>query len=291
MRRLMFEDAVDEKTTLSPKASAKFSRIRKRLQEATADIVTSEEVDSALLAKDEDICEEISEDKNKDREFCKMSGDELSSEEDEEDSDIEFSGDECRDSEDEKRLKRSRCDSEYEEEIEEIDSEETEFFKPKRKRRQSKKQKMNVKCALCELATSSLVKAMDTVMEKLAGKAGDRHITDMQLEIFERRVKPLRLEGRQVPNIDRRIIRLHYKNHCVNVIRSVAEDIHAVELAERTLRRSGLCFKDENDEKKLHSQAVNDLHKLSRTKLDLLKFYNSLEKGRKEDELNGKSKS
>ena len=128
---------------------------------------------------------------------------------------------------------------------------------------------------------------MDSVMEKLAGKAGDRHITDMQLQIFERRVKPLRLEGRDIPNINGKIIRLHYRNHCVNVIRSVAEDIHTVELAERTLRRSGLCSKDDDDEKRLHSQAVNDLHKLSRTKLDLLKFFNTLEKARKEEELNG----
>ncbi|MAE79340.1 MAG: hypothetical protein CL967_06215 [Euryarchaeota archaeon] len=255
----MFEDGAEQSST----PSVKFSRIRKRLQEAGADVVEAGDIDNAFLAEGD-----------YDKEFCKMSGDDISSEEEEESDDD--------DAHQTSGAKRTRELSD----TDESDTDEAETRTPPKKWKR-RKNAPKVKCALCELATSSLVKAMDSVMEKLAGKAGDRHITDMQLQIFERRVKPLRLEGRDIPNINEKIIRLHYRNHCVNVIRSVAEDIHTVELAERTLRRSGLCSKDDDDEKRLHSQAVNDLHKLSRTKLDLLKFFNTLEKARKEEELNG----
>ena len=268
----MFEDDAEISSTAIP--SSKYSRIRKRLQEAGADVVEVGDIDD-MLAQDES-----------EKEFCKMSGDDLSSEESEESEEEEEEEENPENIGNGHRSSRKRARSSSDEDEDTVESDNTETLSPP-KQWKRKKNKAKVKCALCELATSSLVKAMDSVMEKLAGKAGDRHITDMQLQIFERRVKPLRLEGRDIPNINAKIIRLHYRNHCVNVIRSVAEDIHTVELAERTLRRSGLCSKDDDDEKRLHSQAVNDLHKLSRTKLDLLKFFNTLEKARKEEELNG----
>lgn len=256
----------------SAKTGGKYSRIRNRV--IPPDIVSADDIERAFEQQDDDLSG---------REFCKMSGDELSSEEESEEEEeeattnLEGAGG--------GHKKRRRDDLE-----DDVESDETEEYgESTTPRRVWKRRRQKVKCACCELATSSLMKAMDSVMEKLAGKAGDRHITDMQIEIFEKRVKPLRLEGRDIPNINRDVIRVHYREHCVNVIRSVAEDIHTVELAERTLRRSGLCSKDDDDQKRLNSQAVNDLHKLSRTKLDLLKFFNSLEKARKEDELNGKA--
>lgn len=141
-------------------------------------------------------------------------------------------------------------------------------------------------CACCDLATSNLMLALDRVADKLAGRASDSRVTAIQLEIFENRVAPLRAEGRDVPEIDRRVLREHYTQHRISPLRSVAEDIRIFELAERTLRRTGLAEEDEEGVKMLCSRGAAELCKLSKSKLDALKFYVSLDKIRKEEEAN-----
>jgi hypothetical protein len=141
-------------------------------------------------------------------------------------------------------------------------------------------------CACCDLATSDLMLALDRVADKLAGRASDSRVTSIQLEIFECRVAPLRAEGRDVPSIDRRVLRKHYSQHRISPIRSVAEDIRIFELAERTLRRTGLAEEDEEGVKMLCSRGAAELCKLSKSKLDALKFYVALDKVRKEEEAN-----
>jgi hypothetical protein len=113
-------------------------------------------------------------------------------------------------------------------------------------------------------------------------------VTSIQLEIFECRIAPLRAEGRDVPNIDRRVLRKHYSQHRISPLRSVAEDIRIFELAERTLRRTGLAEEDEDGVKMLCSRGAAELCKLSKSKLDALKFYVTLDKVRKEEEANKK---
>ena len=141
-------------------------------------------------------------------------------------------------------------------------------------------------CPCCELATSEVVRAMDQVADSLAGRAGDEHITRMQLEIYNRRMAPLVREGRSVPTLTRTMLLKHYRCHRVSVMRSVAEEIRVYELMERTLRRTGLCDMDADGKIILLSSGATNWNRLSKSKLDLLKFYSSLEKQRKEDEAN-----
>ena len=145
-------------------------------------------------------------------------------------------------------------------------------------------------CPCCELATSEVVRAMDSVADTLAGRAGDGHITKMQLEIYNRRMAPLRREGRDVPQLTREILLRHYRTHRVSIMRSVAEEIRVFELMERTLRRTGLCDLDADGRRVLVKSGAQEMNRLSKSKLDLLKFYATLEKQRREDEANASSK-
>ena len=145
-------------------------------------------------------------------------------------------------------------------------------------------------CPCCELATSEVVRAMDSVADTLAGRAGDGHITKMQLEIYNRRMAPLVREGRDVPRLTRKILLRHYRTHRVSIMRSVAEEIRVFELMERTLRRTGLCDVDEDGRRVLVKSGAQEMNRLSKSKLDLLKFYATLEKQRREDEANAGSK-
>lgn len=148
----------------------------------------------------------------------------------------------------------------------------------------------NNPCPCCELATSEVVRAMDSVADTLAGRAGDGHITKMQLEIYNRRMAPLRREGRDVPRLTREILLRHYRTHRVSIMRSVAEEIRVFELMERTLRRTGLCDMDADGRRVLVKSGAQEMNRLSKSKLDLLKFYATLEKQRREDEANAGSK-
>lgn len=148
----------------------------------------------------------------------------------------------------------------------------------------------NNPCPCCELATSEVVRAMDSVADTLAGRAGDGHITKMQLEIYNRRMAPLRREGRDVPRLTRDMLLRHYRTHRVSIMRSVAEEIRVFELMERTLRRTGLCDLDADGRRVLMKSGAQEMNRLSKSKLDLLKFYATLEKQRREDEANASSK-
>lgn len=145
-------------------------------------------------------------------------------------------------------------------------------------------------CPCCELATSEVVRAMDSVADTLAGRAGDGHITKMQLEIYNRRMAPLRREGRDVADLTREMLLRHYRTHRVSIMRSVAEEIRVFELMERTLRRTGLCDMDADGRRVLVKSGAQEMNRLSKSKLDLLKFYATLEKQRREDEANAGSK-
>lgn len=146
-------------------------------------------------------------------------------------------------------------------------------------------------CVCCDLATSEVVKKMNMVQDSLAGRAGDGHITDMQLAIYDRRMAPLRVEGRDVPKLTRAMLTKHYRTHRVSIMRSVAEEIRVFELMERTLRRTGLCDMDADGRKVLVRGGAQEMNRLSKSKLDLLKFYATLEKQRREDEANATNPS
>ena len=146
-------------------------------------------------------------------------------------------------------------------------------------------------CVCCDLATSEVVKKMNMVQDSLAGRAGDGHITDMQLAIYDKRMAPLRAEGRDVPKLTRAMLTKHYRTHRVSIMRSVAEEIRIFELMERTLRRTGLCDMDADGRKVLVRGGAQEMNRLSKSKLDLLKFYATLEKQRREDEANATNPS
>ena len=144
------------------------------------------------------------------------------------------------------------------------------------------------RCVCCELAGSEVMRALDLVADRLAGRAGERHIIDAQLGIYNQRMAPLRAEGRHVLPLTRKMLRKHYRTHRVSVMRSVAEEIRVFDLMQRTLRRT-MCDVDPDNQKLVSSRNAQLLFRASKAKLDLIKFYTTLEKQRHENEANASS--
>lgn len=141
-------------------------------------------------------------------------------------------------------------------------------------------------CPVCDLATSEIVQAMDACSDRLAGQVSESCLCAIQLEIWQKRVAPLRAQGRSVPLMTTGIIRKHYSRHRINVVRSVSEDIRVLETMQRTLRRTGLCDYDQDNNRVLSHRASSEMCRISKQKADLLKFYNSLTQQRKKEENN-----
>lgn len=143
-------------------------------------------------------------------------------------------------------------------------------------------------CPCCELATSELMRDLDKIADSLAGRASHKHVTTMQLKVFEKRVAPLRYEGRvNVPNITRDTLLRHYTKCRISPLRSVAQDIRLFEEAERMLQ-SSLTDVDDEGTSILSNRGASELCRLSKGKLDALKFYAQLDKDRKQEETNSK---
>ncbi len=141
-------------------------------------------------------------------------------------------------------------------------------------------------CPVCDLATSDIVQAMNACSDRLAGQVSESCLCAIQLEIWQKRVAPLRAQGRSVPLMTTGIIRRHYSRHRINVVRSVSEDIRVLETMQRTLRRTGLCDYDQDNNRILSHRASSEMCRISKQKTDLLKFYNSLTQQRKKEENN-----
>lgn len=143
-------------------------------------------------------------------------------------------------------------------------------------------------CPCCELATSDLMRDLDKVADQLAGKASHAHVTTLQLKIFEARVAPLRHEGRaDVPAITREILKKHYTECRISPMRSVSQDIRMFEEAEKLLR-SNMTDVDDEGSVVLSSRSASELCRLSKGKLDALKFFHQLSRDREIKESNEK---
>ena len=142
---------------------------------------------------------------------------------------------------------------------------------------------LSASCPVCDLATSEIVQAMDACSDRLAGQVSESRLCAIQLEIWEKRMAPLRQQGRSVPLLTLQVLRRHYTKHRINVMRSVSEDIRVLECMQRTLRRTGLCDYDQDNNRILSHRASNEMCRISKQKMDLLKFYSSLQTARRKE--------
>ena len=128
---------------------------------------------------------------------------------------------------------------------------------------------------------------LDKIADRLAGRAEPGHVTTLQLKIFEARVAPLRHEGRSdsIPNITRDWLHRHYTKCRISPIRSVAQDIRLFEEAEKILHLTDV---DDEGNTILCSRSASELCRISKGKLDALKFYYTLQRDRELKESNEK---
>lgn len=141
-------------------------------------------------------------------------------------------------------------------------------------------------CPLCDLATSECVQAMNACSDRLAGEVSETRLCGIQLEIWNKRMQPLRQQNRPVPLLTLQMVKTHYTKHRVCPQRSVAEDVRVLENMQRCLRRTGLVDYDQDNNKVLVHRGSSEYCRISKQKADLLKLYAMLEKEKRKTNSN-----
>lgn len=135
-----------------------------------------------------------------------------------------------------------------------------------------------VHCPICShnSGEASVVQKMNEIETNLTGSVSCEEIYRIQHQMYEHQVRqPLLRQGLECPEITLKQIRNHYQNHRLNMRDIIAKEILFVNVMQVHFRKNQIATKNMRDGKKtLNLKGVNEWIKLSKHKLDLIKYYN-----------------
>lgn len=132
-------------------------------------------------------------------------------------------------------------------------------------------------CPICSHNSdeASVVQKMNSIETELTGRVSSEEIYRIQHQLYEHQVRqPLLRQKIDCPEITLDDIRNHYQNHKLNLRDIISKEILLVNTMQVHFRRSQIatrCLKD--GRKTLNLKGVDQWVKLSKHKLDLIKFY------------------
>ena len=117
---------------------------------------------------------------------------------------------------------------------------------------------------------------MNEIESNLTGTVSSEEIYRIQYELYEHQVRqPLLRQGMECPEITIADLRNHYQNHRLNLKDIIAKEILFVNVMQIHFRKQQIATRNKKDNTKtLNLKGVNEWIKLSKHKLDLIKYYN-----------------
>ena len=135
-----------------------------------------------------------------------------------------------------------------------------------------------VHCPICShnSGETSVIQKMNEIENNLIGTVSSEEIYRIQYELYEHQVRqPLLRQGLEAPEITMKHIRSHYQNHRLNLKDIVAKEILFVNVMQIHFRKQQIATRNKRDgSKTLNLKGVNEWIKLSKHKLDLIKYFN-----------------
>ena len=132
-------------------------------------------------------------------------------------------------------------------------------------------------CPICShnAGEFSIIQRMNQVELNLTGTVSSEEIYRLQHQLYEHQVRqPLLRQGRVCPEITINHIRTHYQRHKLNLKDIVSKEILFVNTMQKHFRSNQIATKNlTTGEKKLNLKGVDQWVKLSKHKLDLIKYY------------------
>ena len=134
-------------------------------------------------------------------------------------------------------------------------------------------------CPLCQLNSSDpILSKMNSMEESMTGQVSAQEIYRTLYGFYCHQKTELERQGMQCPEITEEQIAKHYEKHKINLKNIIANEIFLANEMQVHFRACQIATRDSNGRKTLDSKSVDQWIRLSKHKLDLVKYYNSLAK-------------
>ena len=135
-----------------------------------------------------------------------------------------------------------------------------------------------VNCPICShnSGEASVIQKMNEIESNLTGTVSCEEIYRIQHQLYEHQIRqPLLRQNLSAPEITIDHIRKHYQHHRLNLKDIIAKEILFVNVMQVHFRKQQIATKNLKDgTKTLNLKGVNEWIKLSKHKLDLIKYFN-----------------
>lgn len=133
-------------------------------------------------------------------------------------------------------------------------------------------------CPLCKYQDDNIIRKMSDVEQKLTGKIDPEEIYQVLCNMYNRHIAPLIKQGKQPMQITVDHCREHYTKHVVNTQQQIEDDIQYCCRLQRHYKKNIAVRNAQNDNVTLNPHHVNEFVKISKHKLELVKYLNTVNK-------------
>lgn len=129
-------------------------------------------------------------------------------------------------------------------------------------------------CPLCSYQNGGIVQRMGATQQALTGQIEPGKMFEVLCEMYCKHTAPLIRQGKQPMPLTHEMCRIHYTKHVVNPMQQVGDDIHYCARMQEHFQKNIGVKNSTLGTVTLNPAYVNDYVKISKHKLELVKYYN-----------------
>tara|TARA_B100001093_G_scaffold519385_1_gene608169 strand:- start:3055 stop:3570 length:516 start_codon:yes stop_codon:yes gene_type:complete len=131
-----------------------------------------------------------------------------------------------------------------------------------------------VACPLCAYKDGGIVQRMRATEQALTGQISQDKMFEVLCEMYSKHTAPLIRQGKNPLPLTHQMCRIHYTKHVVNPLQQVGNDIHYCARMQEHFKKNIGVKNNTLGTVTLNPAFVQDYVKISRHKLELVKYYN-----------------
>jgi len=135
-------------------------------------------------------------------------------------------------------------------------------------------------CPLCKYQDDNIVKKMNSVEMTLTGNVEPDEIYNVLSNMYQKHTLPLRRQGRVLLELTPELCKEHFTKHVVNPEQQVADDILYCCKVQRHYKKNIAVRASDTGMVTLNPHHVTEFVKVSKHKLELIKYYGTMRKKR-----------
>jgi hypothetical protein len=133
-------------------------------------------------------------------------------------------------------------------------------------------------CPLCKYQDDNIIRSMSEVERNLTGNIESEEIYIVLCNMYKKHTRPLVKQGKKLMQLTPELCKEHYTKHVVNPRQQVADDIFYCCKLQRHYKKNIGIRSTQTGQVTLNPHHVNEYIKVSKHKLDLVKYMNVMDK-------------